>query len=80
LLDKAVSMDPNLILVHELRAKAKKEMKDEAGFHEEMASYYEKLDRSLDAIQHLRQALKVHGENTPKGEEVKRRIDLIRSS
>lgn len=80
LLDKAVSMDPNLIVVHELRAKAKKEMKDEAGFHEEMASYCEKLDRSLDAIQHLRLALKIHGESTPKGEEIKRRIALIQSS
>jgi predicted Zn-dependent protease len=77
---KALALEPHLIRVHELRAKARKEAKDEGGYHEEMATYYEKLDRLREAIKHLREAVKIYGETSERGEEVKRRIEFIRSS
>lgn len=78
--DKALALDSSLIQVHEFRARVRKEAKDEGGFHEEMASYYEKLDRADDALKHLKEALKRYGESSPQGEEVKRRMEIIRSS
>jgi tetratricopeptide (TPR) repeat protein len=80
LFDKALLQDPSLIQVHQLRAKIRKEQKDEGTFHEEMASYFEKLDRADDALKHLKEALKLYGESTPKGEEVVRRMEIIKSS
>ena len=80
LFEKGLSLEPHLIRVHELRAKARKKAGDDGGYHEEMASYYEKLDRSKEAIKHLRQAVKIYGETSERGEEVKRRIEIIRAS
>jgi predicted Zn-dependent protease len=80
LLDRAVSLDGNLIRVHEMRARAKKDLNDEGGFHLEMATFQEKMDRSVEAMKHLRLALKLYGEETPQGEEVKTRILLLKSS
>jgi predicted Zn-dependent protease len=80
LLEKAISLDSSLIRAHEMRARVRKDMNDEAGFHEEMAIYFEKLDRAADAVKHLKLALKAYGENTPKGEEIKARIEIVRSS
>ncbi len=80
LFEKGLSLEPHLIRVHELRAKARKKAGDDGGYHEEMASYYEKLDRSKEAIKHLKEAVKIYGEKSERGEEVKRRIEIIRSS
>jgi predicted Zn-dependent protease len=80
LLDQAISLDSTLIRAHEMRARARKDLNDEGGFHLEMATYQEKMDRSVDAMKHLRMALKLYGEETPQGEEVKRRILVLKSS
>lgn len=80
LLDRALAADPGLIRAHEMRARAKKDMGDEGGFHEDMASFQEKMDRSVEAMKHLRLALKAYGEKTPKGEEIQRRIEQLKAS
>lgn len=77
---KAISLEPNLIKVHSLLARALKATKDEGAFHLEMATFYEKMDRSREAVEHLEKALKEYGEDSKQGEDVKRRIKVIRSS
>jgi predicted Zn-dependent protease len=79
-LDRALSLEPNLIEVHELMAKVSKEMKDDGGYNEEMASYFDKLDRLPKAIQHLEKALEIYGEDSEAGKRVKQRIEEIQSS
>jgi hypothetical protein len=45
-----------------------------------MAAYNDMMDRSKEAIHHLEKAIKVYGESSPKAEEIKRRMEIIRSS
>lgn len=80
LLQKALDVDPHLIRVHEMMARAKKDLGDEGGFHEEMASFHEKMDQYVNAMKHLRLAKKAYGEKTPKGEEIQRRIEELKGS
>jgi predicted Zn-dependent protease len=80
LLQRALEKDPHLIRAHEMLARAKKDLGDEGGFHEEMASFHEKMDQYTEAMKHLRLAKKAYGEKTPKGEEIQRRIEELKSS
>jgi predicted Zn-dependent protease len=79
-LTTALSIDPYLIEAHKLLARAKKQMDDEGGFHEEMASFQEKMDRTNKAISHLKRALEIYGASTPKGARIKARIEMLKSS
>jgi predicted Zn-dependent protease len=79
-LQRALSLDPNLIGVHKSLGMVRKEMGDDGGFHMEMATYYEKLDRSKEALQHLDQALMIYGEASINGQKVKQRIQAVQSS
>jgi len=79
-LDRALAADPLLIRAHEMRARARKDLGDEGGFHEDMASFNEKMDRTVEALKHFRLAIKAYGEKTPKGEEMHRRIEQLKTS
>ncbi len=79
-LDRALAADPLLIRAQEMRARAKKDLGDEGGFHEDMAGFHEKMDRTLEALKHYRLAIKAYGEKSPKGEEMQRRIEHLKSS
>ncbi len=79
-LDRALAVDPLLIRAHEMRARAKKDLGDEGGFHEDMAGFHEKMDRTLEALKHFRLAIKAYGEKSPKGEEMQRRIEQLKAS
>lgn len=80
LLDRALSADPLLIRAQEMRARARKDLGDEGGFHEDMAGFHEKMDRSVEALKHFRLAIKAYGEKSPKAEEVQRRIEQLKAS
>jgi len=79
-LDRALAADPLLIRAQEMRARAKKDLGDEGGFHEDMAGFHEKMDRTLEALKHFRLAIKAYGEKSPKGEEIQRRIEQLKAS
>ncbi len=79
-LDRALAADPLLIRAHEMRARAKKDLGDDGGFHEDMASFHEKMDRTVEALKHFRLAMKAYGEKSPKGEEMQRRIEQLKAS
>lgn len=80
ILDRALAADPYLIRAHEMRARARKDLGNEGGFHEDMAKFHEKMDRYTEALKHLRLALKIYGEKTPQGEEILRRIEELKAS
>jgi len=77
---KALELQPRLIRVHRLLARALKEQGREGNYHEEMASYWEKMDHISEALQHLKKAGKLYGEKTPEGERIRRKIESIQSS
>ena len=80
MLQKAMEKDEHLIRVHELMAKAYKALKNDEEFHEQTAIFYEKMDRSEDAVKELKKALKLYGEKTEDGERITRWIERIEAS
>ena len=80
MLQKAMEKDEYLIRVHELMAKAYKAMKKDVEFHEQMATFYEKMDRSEDAVKELKEARKLYGEKTTDGERITTWIKRIEAS
>jgi predicted Zn-dependent protease len=77
---KALDLQPALIEAHELLAKTYKIQGKDGEFHLQMASYWQKMDRTEKAVKQLKDALKLYGEDTEEGKAIKKRVEEIQSS